>query len=148
MESGFFFFEHYNSYLVQNLFLTHCICAQSLQWCSTLCSQRDCSPPGSSIHGILQARMLKWVVLPSTRVSSWLDPRIKLTSPLSPALQADSLLVSHWGSLSALYTQSVIKPCFMAIYNIMFGEMWILSYKDFKNIYCFSHQRQEFQHFI
>ena len=46
----------------------------------------DCSPPGSSIHGILQARILEWVAIPVSRGSS--DPGIK---PESPALQVDSL---------------------------------------------------------
>ena len=32
----------------------------------------DCSPPGSSVHGILQARILKWVAMPSSRGFSWL----------------------------------------------------------------------------
>ena len=47
----------------------------------------DCSPPGSSVHGILQARILEWVAIPFSRGSSW--PGIELGSP---ALQADSLL--------------------------------------------------------
>ena len=34
--------------------------AKSLQSCLTLCDPMDCSPPGSSIHGILQARVLEW----------------------------------------------------------------------------------------
>ena len=34
--------------------------AKLLQSCPTLCDPMDCSPPGSSIHGILQARVLKW----------------------------------------------------------------------------------------
>ena len=46
------------------------IYAQSLQWCSTLCNPMDCSLPGSSAHGILQARILEWVVIPSSRGSS------------------------------------------------------------------------------
>ena len=33
------------------------------QLCSTLCDPLDCSPPGSSIHGISQARILKWVAI-------------------------------------------------------------------------------------
>ena len=36
----------------------------------TLCNPMDCSPPGSSVHGILQARILEWVAMPSTRGSS------------------------------------------------------------------------------
>ena len=40
--------------------------AKSLQLCLTLCNLTDCSPPGSSVHGILQARMLEWVAMPSS----------------------------------------------------------------------------------
>ena len=36
-----------------------CTCAKSLQWYLTLCDPMDCSPPGSSVHGILQARVLE-----------------------------------------------------------------------------------------
>ena len=52
------------------------------QLCPTLCDPMDCSPPGSSVHGILQERILEWVAMPSSRRSS---------QPRSPALQADSL---------------------------------------------------------
>ena len=44
-----------------------CMCAKSLQLCPTLCDPMDCSPPGSSVHGILQARILEWVAMPSSR---------------------------------------------------------------------------------
>ena len=46
----------------------------------------DCSLPGSSIHGIFQARVLEWVAISFSRGSS--DPEIE---PRSPALQADAL---------------------------------------------------------
>ena len=46
------------------------LCAKSLQSCLTLCDPMDCSPPGSSAHRILQARILKCVDLPSSRGSS------------------------------------------------------------------------------
>ena len=44
-----------------------CVCAQS---CLTLCNPMDCSPPGSSVHGILQARILERVAISSSRGSS------------------------------------------------------------------------------
>jgi len=50
----------------------------------------DYSQPGSSVHGILQARILEWVVLSFSR--DFPDPGIE---PQSPTLQADSLLLSH-----------------------------------------------------
>ena len=40
------------------------------QLCLTLCNLMDCSPPGSSVHKILQARMLEWVAIPFSRGSS------------------------------------------------------------------------------
>ena len=47
-----------------------CVHAKSLQSCLTFCVPMDCSLPGSSVQGILQARMLEWVAMPSSRVSS------------------------------------------------------------------------------
>ena len=38
----------------------------------TLCNRMDHSPPGSSVHGTLQARILEWVAIPFSRGSSWL----------------------------------------------------------------------------
>ena len=38
---------------------------------STFCDLTNCSPPGSSVHGILQARVLEWVVMPFSKGSSW-----------------------------------------------------------------------------
>ena len=45
--------------------------AKSLQSCPTPFSPMDCSPPGSSVHGILQARILEWVAISFSRASSW-----------------------------------------------------------------------------
>ena len=47
-----------------------CCCCGVTQSCSTLCDPMDCSPPGSSVHWILQARVLEWVAMPSPRGSS------------------------------------------------------------------------------
>ena len=47
-----------------------CVCALVIQLCLTLCDPMDCSLPGSFVHGILQARLLKWVAISFTRVSS------------------------------------------------------------------------------
>ena len=47
-----------------------CLHAKSLQLCPTLCDPLDCNLPGSSVLGILQARILEWVAMPSSRRSS------------------------------------------------------------------------------
>ena len=60
-----------------------------VQLCLTLCDPMDYSPPGSSVPGILQARMLEWAATPFSGAPRNLpDPGIE---PRSPALQADSL---------------------------------------------------------
>ena len=67
-----------------------CVPAQLLQSCPTLCNPVDCSPLGSSAHGILQARILKWVAI-----------SFFLTQGSNLHLlhwQADSLPQSHLGS--------------------------------------------------
>ena len=56
-----------------------CVHAKSLQSCLTLCNTLDSSPPGSSVHGILQARILEWVAMPSSRGSSRLGDRTCLS---------------------------------------------------------------------
>ena len=57
------------------------------QSCLTLCNGVDCSPPGSSVRGILQSRVLEWVALPFSRGSSQPRDRTWVSS-----LQVDSLL--------------------------------------------------------
>ena len=50
--------------------LLFCCCCSVTQSCPTLCDPMDCSLPGSSIHGIFQARVLEWVAISFTRGSS------------------------------------------------------------------------------
>ena len=81
---------------------THTVRAKSLQLCPTLCDPMNCSPPGSSVHGILQARILEWVVMPS---SGGISPILNF-QPGSPALQVDSLLLSDQGSPTHTHTHT------------------------------------------
>ena len=69
------------------------VCCSVTKSCPTLYDPMDCSPPGSSVHGISQARILEWVDLSLSRDLP--DPGI---APRSPALQAGSLPLSHQGS--------------------------------------------------
>ena len=57
------------------------------QLCPTLCNPMDCSPPGSSIHGIFQTRVLEWIAISFSRDL----PNLGIESR-SPAPWADSLL--------------------------------------------------------
>ena len=60
--------------------------SEAAQSCPTLCDPMDCSLPGSSGHGILQARVLEWIAVSFSRGLP--DPGME---PRSPALQADAL---------------------------------------------------------
>ena len=78
--------------------LVHNISAQLFSVCLTLCVPLDCNPPGSSVHGIFQARILEWVAIFSSR-EHLPDPGIEPVSPASPALQVDSLPTEPLGKL-------------------------------------------------
>ena len=70
-----------------------CVCVSVLnQSCPTLCNPMGYSLPDSSVHGILQARILEWVATPDPPPVDLPDSEIK------PASQADSLALSHLGS--------------------------------------------------
>ena len=72
------------------------------QWCLTLCNPLDCGPPGSSVYGILQARILEWVAISFSRGSSWPRDQTPIScifcmTPMSPqGLSSDvtSLIVA------------------------------------------------------
>ena len=76
-----------------------CVCAKLLQSCPTLCNPMDCSPPGSSVHGILQARVLEWVAMPFSRGSSW--PGDQTWISMSPQLEEGFFITwkahNRWG---------------------------------------------------
>ena len=80
------------------------------QSCPILCDPMDCSPPGSSVHRILQARILEWVAISFSRGCS--QPRDQTQVS---ALQADSLLSEPlWKSLSSLRSLiSHVSLCFV-----------------------------------
>ena len=84
--------------------------AEFLQSCPTLCDPMDYSPPGSSVPGILQARILEWEFMPSSRRSSW--PRDQ--THVSYVSCIGRQIIYHWdhlGSLGTLMKVKVIQLC-------------------------------------
>ena len=55
-----------------DIFSYTCVHAKSLQSCLIVYDAIHCSPLGPTVHGFLQARILEWVAMPSSRGSSWL----------------------------------------------------------------------------
>ena len=74
----------------------HAACTVA-QPCLTLCDPIDCNLPGSSLHGILQARILEWVAISSSRGSSWPRDRTHMSWYLLHR-QRSSLPLSYLGS--------------------------------------------------
>ena len=59
------FLLFFHKALVSSISFALCVCcAEPPQWCPILCNPVDCNPPSSSVHWILQARVLEWVAMP------------------------------------------------------------------------------------
>ena len=91
---------------------------QSLQFCLTLCNPMDCRPPGSSAHGILQARILEWDAMPFLR--EWSQPGYWIRVSVSPAFQADSSPTETLGRLL------VCKDIYIYVYIYIWASYLVL----------------------
>ena len=92
----------FNQSLLKKMYVQCVLVAQS---CLTLCDPMDCILPGSSVHGVLQARILEWVAISFSRGS--FQPRDWThVSYAFPALQVDSLPLRHLGEHSVLSSWS------------------------------------------
>ena len=83
-------------YILSEQAFLACVHGKLLQLRPTLCNTTNYSLPGSSVHGMLQARILEWVSMPFSKDLS--NPGIELAFPGAPTLQVDSLPHSHQGS--------------------------------------------------
>ena len=83
--------------------------------CVQLCDSMDCSPSGSSAHGIFQAGILEWVAIPFSRESSW--PRNQTQGPNPGLLHCRQILypLSHQGSPILRLTGWLMKQDFIDI---------------------------------
>ena len=63
------------------------VCVVVAQSCLTLYNPMDCSQPGFSVHGILQARILEWIAIPFSKAKNKWNIKIKLQSKINLAIQ-------------------------------------------------------------
>ena len=103
----------YNKYLIN-------VRAKLLQSCPTLSNPMDCSTPGSSVHGILQAWILEWAAVPASRGSSW----PKYASLMAAALAGGFFTTST--TCEALINGS--RCCLF--YSVLFCIPFLLTLKD------------------
>ena len=95
-------------YPTPNHQLPNCCCCLVAKSRPTLCGPMDCNPPGSSVHGICQARILEWVAISFSRGSSRPKDRTHV-SCVSPALPVDPLPLSPQGSPSVTVIGKVLQ---------------------------------------
>ena len=79
------------------------MCAQSFS-CVRLCDPLDCSPPGSSVLGISQTRILEWLAISFSRGSSQLRDQIRVFCIF--CIAGDTLPLSHQGSPIYIHTHT------------------------------------------
>ena len=84
------------------------VCVLVAQSCPTLWDPMDYSPPGSSVHGILQARILEWGAISFSR--DLLDPRIEPRFPWSPAVAGRFFTVWAPGKPQCISTWMLSSP--------------------------------------
>ena len=82
--------------------LNVCLCVCSV--ISNFCNTRDCSPPGSSVHGISQAGILEWVAISSSRGSFQPRDRTHVSSLVTPALAGGFFTHETPGKPQSYYT--------------------------------------------
>ena len=94
-----------------------------LQSCRTLCKLTDCSLPGSSAYGMLQARIMEWVVIPFSRGPSW--PR-----DWTQVFCIAGKFFTTWAIREAsIYLNSMLKCC------VIWGSKWTFPYHFWFNKY-------------
>ena len=93
--------------LLQLFHFHWCVCVRTLCCSVTHCDLMDCSLRGSSIHGIFQARILKWIAISFSRWSSW--PRDWTLISWVSCNEGDSLSLYHFGNLVFLVTQPLSR---------------------------------------
>ena len=98
--------SHQEAYTI---LLASSIISEVAQWCLTLCDPMDCSPPGSSIHGIFQARVLEWVAIAFSRGSSWLRDRTLVSHIADRCFTVWSTREALWQTKSKKHSLTAAK---------------------------------------
>ena len=99
--------------------LSVCVHARSVQLCPTLCDLTDCSPPGSSVHGILQAKKLEWVAMSSSSGSS--QPRDRTCASCISRIAGGFffLWLRHGGKLQLLKSGTKLRAFYALLEFIL-----------------------------
>ena len=101
------------------------MCVKLLQSYLTLCNPMDCSSPGCSVHGILQARILEWIIISFSRGSSWPRDWTQVSYVSCTGRQA----LYHWrllGGETVTVSHSVVPELNYSRLRLCFVQSWLL----------------------
>ena len=101
------------------------MCVKLLQSYLILCNPMDCSSPGCSVHGILQARILEWIIISFSRVSSWPRDWTQVSYVSCTGRQA----LYHWrllGGEAVTVSHSVVPELNYSRLRLCFVQSWLL----------------------
>ena len=125
--SSLFFLSSVNGF---DLFpFKHCSCLVA-ESCLTLCNPMDCSLPGSSVHGISQARILEWVAISFSRGSSWSRGQTHFScwagrffadEPLGKSLNTVEHLILFLGTSTLIISKLIVL---VPLFKLDFRETW------------------------
>ena len=87
----------------------------------------NCSPPGSSVHGILQARILDWIAMPSSRRASWLRNQTHIAG----------VFFTHWATCDAQAEHLKMLYSLMKHMQIFASLVFFIFYKIFISVFIF-----------
>ena len=87
-----------------------CVHVKLIQSCLTHCDPMDCNPPGSTVHRILQTRLLEWVAMPSSRGSSW--PRDGTCISLDREDPLEECMATHSSNLEWRIPWTLLSLCY------------------------------------
>ena len=120
--------------------------AKSLQSCPTLCDPIDGSPPGSTVHGILQARTLEWVAISLSNAWKW---KVKVESLSRVRLLVTPGTAAHQAPSSMGFFQArVLEWGVIAFSNSWLHNSWRLEFRFIKGlrVFCYflTHSRHDY----
>ena len=114
--------------------------AKSLQSCPTLCDPMDCSPPGSPVHGILQARTMEWVAISSSNAWKW---KVKVKSLSCVQLLATTWTAAYQAPLSMGFSRQeywsgchCLLQSYITIYKIDSQQEFAVWLRKRKQVLC------------
>ena len=101
-----------------------CACVLSHFSHICLCNSTDCSPPSSSVNEIIQARMLEWIAMPSSRQSSWRRDRTQISPIAGIFLTCWVMWEAHFEWFKMLKVKTYWRVKITALHNCKSSLYW------------------------